>query len=98
MFGLAFNLDMDDLRESPALNICLDLAQRIDGCLSLVEPNIKELPASLKEISNRRLCTISDALKEADVVPGHVDHKELRVLTRESHVEKVVIDTRGILR
>ena len=97
-FGLSFKADIDDLRESPALNICLDLAQRIEGCLLLVEPNIKELPPSLKEVPNLKLCTINDALKQADIVLGLVDHKEFRALSRESLVEKVVIDTRGMWR
>ena len=86
------------MRESPALNICLDLAQRIEGCLLLVEPNIKELPPALKEVPNLKLCTINEALKVADIVLGLVDHKEFRALSRESLVEKVVIDTRGMWR
>lgn len=97
-FGLSFKADIDDLRESPAVDICLDLAKSISSSLLLVEPNIGELPKSLADVENVRLCTITEALEEADIVLGLVDHAEFRALSRESLVEKVVIDTRGMWR
>ena len=67
---LSFKADIDDLCESLALNICLDLAQQIEGFPLLVKPTISEIPASLIEIPNLKLCVINDALKKADVVLG----------------------------
>lgn len=97
-FGLAFKADIDDLRESPALGICRDLAKQLSGSVLVVEPNIRELPESLKMFSNVRLCSIQEALQEADILLGLVDHSEFRSLSPESLVEKVVIDTRGMWR
>ena len=97
-FGLAFKADIDDLRESPSVDICVELAKSIDGTLLVVEPNIDELPASLNQIHNLQLCSMQQALEDTDIVLGLVDHKEFKALSREHLVEKVVIDTRGIWR
>ena len=42
-FGLAFKADIDDLRESPAMDICKNLATTHSGRLLAVEPNISNL-------------------------------------------------------
>jgi len=97
-FGLAFKADIDDLRESPAVDICLDLARQLDGTVMVVEPNIKELPARFADVSDVVLCETKEALADADIILGLVDHKEFSSLSRESLVEKVVIDTRGMWR
>jgi len=97
-FGLAFKADIDDLRESPALDICKDLAGQLTGSVLVVEPNIGELPESLAGLANVSLCSIQEALREADILLGLVDHSEFRALSAESLVEKVVIDTRGMWR
>jgi len=97
-FGLAFKADIDDLRESPALDICKDLAEQLTGSVLVVEPNIGELPESLAGLPNVSLCSIQEALREADILLGLVDHSEFRALSPESLVEKVVIDTRGMWR
>lgn len=71
--GLAFKPDIDDLRESPAMNIVEKVAEL--GCVvHVVEPNVNALPPSLlgKNIS---LVDFDMALKEADVVCVLVKHK-----------------------
>lgn len=46
-FGLAFKADIDDLRESPAMEITSKLSEWHSNEIMIVEPNIKELPKSL---------------------------------------------------
>jgi len=94
--GLAFKADIDDLRESPALQIVEQLANKKLGRLIAVEPNIKSLPANLTS-AGVEFSTIENALEVANVVVVLVDHKEFKETDRTLFATKVVIDTRGIL-
>ncbi|MCJ8311392.1 MAG: UDP-N-acetyl-D-mannosamine dehydrogenase [Saccharospirillaceae bacterium] len=73
--GMAFKPDIDDLRESPALNITKNLATKGYEILA-VEPNIKTLPQQFSELSNVKLVELSEAIKQADVIAILVKHKE----------------------
>lgn len=92
VYGLAFKPDIDDLRESPALGIARELADRHPGPLMLVEPNIEELPRSL---SAGRLVEEAEARRQADVHVMLVDHSEFQG-TRAP--EGAVVDARGVWR
>ncbi|EGA68788.1 UDP-N-acetyl-D-mannosamine dehydrogenase [Vibrio sinaloensis DSM 21326] len=94
--GLAFKADIDDLRESPALQIVHELEQLDVGQLICVEPNIQKLPKSLanKGIS---LTTYEQAIEKANVIVVLVDHKQFKAADKLELAQKVVIDTRGIL-
>ncbi len=97
LLGLTFKPDIDDLRESPALDIAVQVAQRYpDTAIHVVEPNINELPGSLHDLANMELTTLETAIPAADVVVLLVDHKEFSNL--DPIVGAEVIDTRGIWR
>lgn len=74
--GLAFKPDIDDLRESPALDITKTLANNPDYKILAVEPNIEALPPVLENRNNVVLSTLSDALQQADVIVILVKHKQ----------------------
>jgi len=95
--GLSFKADVDDLRESPALEIVHELASRGVGKLLVVEPHIKELPASLKN-DGLELVPLEEALPAADLIVALVNHKQFTRVDRQLLNEKIVIDTRGIWR
>lgn len=94
--GLAFKADIDDLRESPALEIVKDLVAKGVGEIIAVEPNIKQLPAHLAELGVV-LTSLDNALDRANVVVVLVDHKQFKATDRTQFATKVVIDTRGII-
>lgn len=73
---MAFKPDIDDLRESPALDIVIKLASENASQILVVEPNIKQLPLKLQNKRNIKLVCLSQALDEADVVAVLVRHKE----------------------
>lgn len=99
VLGLAFKADIDDLRESPALNIAVDLAEELEGITyHAVEPNISELPKRLKGFDNVTLTALDAAITKADVVLLLVDHKEFKALPQEHLASKSVVDTKGIWR
>ncbi|TDY22753.1 UDP-N-acetyl-D-mannosaminuronic acid dehydrogenase [Paraburkholderia sp. BL6665CI2N2] len=93
--GLAFKANIDDLRESPAVEIADELAERFAGQVVVVEPNVRTLPASLD--GKVRLCELNEALLEADIIVILVDHAQFRRVDPVRFQAKVVIDTRGVL-
>ena len=97
-FGLSFKANIDDLRESPALQIVKRLADESIGRLLIVEPNIKQLPPSLADNPSVELVSLDHAVKHSDIVVGLVDHVEFKSLDRSALSETVVIDTRGMWR
>ena len=93
--GLAFKANIDDLRESPALNIAADLADQFSGSeVLVVEPHVEELPAKLQGKANVRLVSADEAVTAADIVLLLVDHDAFAGLG-EAVAGKRVIDTRG---
>lgn len=89
--GLAFKADVDDLRESPALAIVRRLAAEDLGELLVCEPNLKS-SAEFTLVDPER------AVARADIVLLLVDHRQFRTLKPAALQEKIVIDTRGVLR
>jgi UDP-N-acetyl-D-mannosaminuronic acid dehydrogenase len=94
-FGLAFKADIDDLRESPALEITRELSERFPGQIVAVEPNVKQIPPALE--GKVRLCELNEALAQADVIVILVDHAQFKRVDPIRLQAKVVIDTRGLL-
>ena len=90
-YGLAFKPDIDDLRESPALEITKKLAEQGFKILA-IEPNIHRLPENLPE--NIKLISLKEREK-ADVHLILVDHKEFKKLSYTNMA--VVVDTKGIV-
>ncbi|MCY1450886.1 UDP-N-acetyl-D-mannosamine dehydrogenase [compost metagenome] len=92
-FGLAFKPDIDDLRESPALEITKTIANQHPGRVLAVEPNIENNPFT--ELENVELVNIEKAFELADIILVLVDHKEIKEL-RIPRKNIKIIDTRGI--
>lgn len=96
-FGLAFKPDIDDLRESPALNITAELAVKNPNAEILaVEPNVHELPSVLADKSNVRLTELQEAIDCADVIVVLVDHKEFKSVEPATVAGKKIVDTKGL--
>ena len=95
-FGLAFKADIDDLRESPSLEIVLEIAAKNLGEILVVEPFVERLPDELSTFSNVRLVDVETALHEADIVVGLVDHSQFKAIPHSGLKGKIVIDTRGM--
>lgn len=88
-YGLAFKPDIDDLRESPALNITKKLAEQGLNILA-IEPNISELPDDL--LGNVALASHEDC-ERANIYVVLVDHKEFKGIIPKS---KYFLDFKGI--
>ena len=97
-FGFAFKANVDDFRESPAMEIIEAIAADPQITIFAVEPHAKSLPASLARFGNVKLVSIEDALKNSEVVTMLVEHREFGILTAENLRGKQIVDTRGVWR
>lgn len=93
--GLAFKADIDDLRESPSLEIVQKLKEMNLGELYIVEPHVAELPDSLKS-KNVIFTNSHDAIERADIVLLLVNHRDFKDIGINTLIGKVLIDTRGL--
>ncbi len=99
LFGLAFKPDIDDLRESPALEIAREVAEsEAERDVLLVEPNITELPPQMKSFQNISLTTVDEALEQAEVIALLVDHSQFKDIPAHLLEGKKVVDTKGVWR
>lgn len=97
LLGLAFKPDIDDFRESPALEITEALAHTHGERILVVEPFTEALPAGFSD-TGATLVTLDAALRQAEIVVVLVDHTAFKHLGPEDLAGKLVFDTRGMLR
>lgn len=93
--GLSFKANIDDLRESPAVKIVKELSTIYDQTIYVAEPHIEELPKDLLEL-NVKLAKTEDAIGKADVVVLLVDHDYFKIVDKETLLNKIIVDTRGL--
>jgi len=97
--GLAYKANVDDLRESPAIDIVVAIAEAQPGLdIRVAEPLTHVLPDQLEGYPNVRLEPACDAIAAADIVVLLVDHDHFKSLSRSRLAGKVVYDTRGLWR
>ena len=88
--GLSFKADVDDLRESPSVEIVHRLKQEGVGKLLVAEPNLTKHPEF-------DLMPYEEVVAKADIVLLLVNHRQFRRLKAVDLKEKILIDTRGII-
>lgn len=98
--GLAFKANIDDTRESPAVEIVRRLALENPGYRILAGRSLlgAKLPEELEPLPNVTSVLTDDAVAAADAVVLLVDHDAFREIRPEQLAGKAVIDTRGFWR
>lgn len=91
-YGLSFKPNIDDLRESPAIRIVLDILKLGVKKVLVIEPNISELPGYLDKC---KLVSIEESLNESDINIMLVGHDEFMNYDFSEHD---FIDTKGIIK
>jgi len=91
LLGLAFKPDIDDLRESPAVNIAQKMLEADNANILFVEPNIQVLPGKL---NTGTLVPLDRAIEKANILVILVAHSEFK--NKNIFQDKVIIDAVGI--
>ncbi|MBD2841044.1 UDP-N-acetyl-D-mannosamine dehydrogenase [Erythrobacter rubeus] len=92
--GLAFKPNIDDLRESPALQITEEFGKL--GCqVMAVEPHIDQLPSALADLPIT-LTPINKVLSEADVICVLVRHSQFAGVSEQVSEGTAFIDVVGL--
>lgn len=93
--GLSFKPNIDDMRESPAVEVVRLLSGLPDIKVVAAEPHARALPKPLED----RGIVFTDALSaidQADIVVLLVDHRQFNLIDAEALKHKKLVDTRGL--
>lgn len=93
--GLSFKANIDDTRESPAVDIVRTLAREHPGLVLVAEPHLSSLPCSLHG-ENVTLVPTDEAIDRADVIVMLVDHQAFKQINLSTIGTRALIDTRGV--
>ena len=96
--GLAYKADINDLRESPAVQISETIAFDGTARILIVEPYIQSLPDQLAEFNNVSLVDLETAYNDADLIVLLTDHTVFHERPPIPSASQNIIDTRGIWR
>jgi UDP-N-acetyl-D-mannosaminuronic acid dehydrogenase len=91
--GLTYKADVDDLRESPALEIVRELRTRNIGEVLACDPYI-----SPERFTEFPLHSLADVLSRCQILVLLTDHRPFKDVPKKVLQEKVVVDTRGTWR
>ena len=91
--GLTYKADVDDLRESPSLDIVRELRQKGVGEVLACDPYVTA--ARFSEFS---LVSLDEVIQRAHVLVLLTDHRQFRKIPKRILQEKVLVDTRGAWR
>jgi UDP-N-acetyl-D-mannosaminuronic acid dehydrogenase len=93
--GLAFKANVDDLRESPALKVASQLANKYGSRIQIVEPNIRGMPPEFTRCG-AELTDLDEAIRTCDIAIILVDHDQFKLVPLAERRHMAVLDTKGI--
>lgn len=93
--GLSFKANIDDSRESPAVDIVRRLAREHPGQVLVAEPHLSNLPKSLHG-ERVTLVPTEEAIDGADVIVMLVDHQSFKQINLSTIGTRTLVDTRGV--
>ncbi len=94
--GLSYKPDIDDLRESPAIEVVESLGLKFKGQIDVIEPHVNILPKHLSIYQNIQLHELTPALLDADLIVVLVAHSQFKEAINRV-VDKPILDFVGML-
>jgi UDP-N-acetyl-D-mannosaminuronic acid dehydrogenase len=96
-FGATYKPDVEDMRESPSLEVIKLLAKRSEIRVLVCDPLIKVLPDPLKQMNHVTLTSIDETCNRADIAAFLVGHRQFKQMQPNRFLNKIVIDAIGLL-
>ena len=94
--GLTFKANVDDIRESPAVEVVSLIASGLPEVeIMVADPYVSELPEALRSNANLSLVNAGEAVNLADIIVLLVEHDAFKALRHMRQNGKVIYDTRG---
>ncbi|WP_428425397.1 UDP-N-acetyl-D-mannosamine dehydrogenase [Pararhizobium sp.] len=94
--GLTFKANVDDVRESPAIEVVGLIAEALPDVEILVaDPYVSAMPGALSKYDNLHLEGAYQAVERADIVVLLVEHEPFKAMRHTRLAGKVIYDTRG---
>lgn len=93
--GVTYKADVEDLRESPSLDIINELTKDTSYKVIISDPVLSK--EQKKKLSEK--FTIVDfelAIKKADIIVMLTDHSAFKLISHNDIMQKIVIDSRGV--
>src|SRR5690606_24939000 len=94
--GLTYKADVDDFRESPALEIATALSQRHGDKVFCIDPYENALPADKVASLGLQFMDLDQAMRECDILVMLVPHQAFRSIPRPEAA--TVVDPVGFWR
>lgn len=91
--GLTYKADVDDMRESPSLEITLELVRRYRGEVLACDPFVD--PGAAPDLT---MAELRDVVARSKVLVLLTDHQVFRELPNNLLHDKVLVDPRGVWR
>ncbi len=91
--GLAYKADVDDLRESPSLDIVRELHRRGFADILACDPYVTE-----EQFDEFPLYVLETILEKSDMLLLLTDHVQFLRISAEQLSQKIIVDTRGMWR
>jgi UDP-N-acetyl-D-mannosaminuronic acid dehydrogenase len=91
--GLTYKADVDDLRESPSLEIVRQLREQFSAQVLVCDPLVRR-----KEFREFSLSSLAEVLDRSDVLVLLTDHAQFREIPPDVLAQKKLVDPRGAWR
>lgn len=96
ILGATFKPNVEDLRESPSIEIIKKLSDKNFEKIFVAEPNIQNLPSDLN--SKVSLISLEEGMKKCDLVISLVGHDEFKSISKEDLKDKILVDINGFFQ
>lgn len=93
--GLTYKADVDDIRQSPSIEIVQHLADKKLGKLLVSDPLLNHLPQNLQD-QEITFIDFEAGIKQADIIVLLTDHSVFKTIDHKLIMQKNIIDTRGV--